>query len=575
MSHHISGRKIFELFLLVFLIFTFAFGLVRGAWADECSNPATLDEPGVIRCLDKLKNWVAAVSPAQEKNKADLASLQKQVATLKAQIDGLGVRIGGKQKDITTQSGAFDLQLVSLGEAVKSLYIQQQSTPRLTTVLFGGNLEQTLWLFGVYNAATRHSRDVIVGITEKLQSLREEKAILEGQQKQVAGLKAQVAAKEAELAAAVAAADAAIGRLESQIGALTARQQEILAAKNGSFIASVGDSELADDYNASIRGFRESAPGGSFAVFSFGAYTHRKGLSQYGARGRAQSGQNYRDILRAYYGKEPVKKDTGGGINVVGYGNLDFENTYLMGIAEMPSSWNQEALKAQAVAARTYAFRYKQSGQAICTNEGCQVFRKSKADSPPEPWKQAVGATRGEVLEDVVSYYSSTTGGYITTMGWDTTDGGGGSGFFDRSYEKIGGSPWAYKAWYAKGYDPGGDKCGRANPWLTGAELADIVNAALVLKNRDDGRITPTTTSCWGGNPYSLDEMRSAAGPFGGVSEVSSVAVLQGNGVTSEVIINGSIHLGGSEFRSAFNLRAPGYLRIPQSGFSFFNIEKK
>ena len=30
-----------------------------------------------------------------------------------------------------------------------------------------------------------------------------------------------------------------------------------------------------------------------------------------------------------------------------------------MGIAEMPSTWPTEALKAQAIAARTYAYRYK------------------------------------------------------------------------------------------------------------------------------------------------------------------------------------------------------------------------
>lgn len=572
---NLISKKTVSILVGLVLSVTLFLVVTSSVLADECDNPQTLDEPGVIRCLDKLKNWVSAVSPAQQKNKADLAALQDQVARFSAQIDGLEKRIDEKQRAIEGEDKAFDSQLASLGEAVKSLYIQKQSNPELVTLLFGRNLDQTVWMFGIYSAAARHDRDVIVGITQNLEGLRSEKATLEGQQKQLAGIKAQVAVKEAELAKAVAEADAAIGRLETQIGALTARQQQILAEKNGSFIASVGDSELADDYNASIKGFRESAPGGSFAVFSFGAYTHRKGMSQYGARGRSQSGQNYRQILQAYYHKEPVNKDTGGTISVSGYGNLDFENSYMMGIAEMPSSWNMEALKAQAVAARTYAYRYKQGGQTICTNESCQVFRKSKADNPPDAWRQAVNDTKGQVLEDVVAYYSSTTGGYITTMGWDTTDGGGGSGFFDRSYEKVGGSPWAYKAWYAQGYSPDGAKCGRSNPWLTGEEFADIINAGLVLKNKDDGRITPVTTACWGGDPYSYEELRNAASSYGGISSVSSISVLQGDGNTNEVVVNGSIHLSGSEFRKAFNLRAPGYVRIPQSGFSFFNVEKK
>lgn len=160
-------------------------------------------------------------------------------------------------------------------------------------------------------------------------------------------------------------------------------------------------------------------------------------MSQYGALGRANSGANYKDILRAYYGREPVKKDTGGTINVVGLGSVDFEGYYLLGIAEMPSSWHPEALKAQAVAARTYAYRYKIEGKAICTTEACQVFRKSKADNPPVEWRRAVEETRGEVLEDVVAFYSSTSGGYLTTMGWDTTDGSGGSSFWISPTRKL------------------------------------------------------------------------------------------------------------------------------------------
>ena len=101
--------------------------------------------------------------------------------------------------------------------------------------------------------------------------------------------------------------------------------------------------------------------------------------------------------------------------------------------------------------------------------------------------------------------------------------------------------------------------------------MADIINAALY---RDD-RVTPVTTSCWGGNPYSYAELRSKAN---GPSSVSSVSVSQGNGNTNEVIFQtdkGEIRLSGSSFKTAFNLRAPGRLQIPQSGFAFFNIEKK
>jgi len=302
------------------------------------------------------------------------------------------------------------------------------------------------------------------------------------------------------------------------------------------------------------------------------------GMSQYGARGRAESGQNVNQILSAYYGKEPVDKDTGGTIKVAGQGEIDFEGRYLMGIAEMPSSWHPEALKAQAIAARTYAYRYKVDGKEICTTEACQVFNAGKADNVPDSWRQAVESTRGRVLEDVVTYYASTHGGFASPIGWDTTDGAGGGNFIDKAYDKIGGSPWLYKTWWRQGYSNSGDTCGRANPWLSPEEMADIVNAAVALRDGsgiDTNRIAPVTTSCWPEkNPYSMDELRSLTSGKGGISNATSITVTQGNGSTNSVNING-VSMSGEEFKRAFNLRAPGRLSIPQSGFQFFNIEKK
>lgn len=412
---------------------------------------------------------------------------------------------------------------------------------------------------------------LIETIGQDIEQLEADRSKLESDQVRLAALSKQLDEQAEFFRGEIKGAKDYQSELAGKIADLSARQQEIINSRSGTFTASIGNSELADDYNASIKGFRESAPAGSFAVFSFGAYTHRKGMSQYGARGRAQAGQDFKQILKAYYGKEPVKKDTGGGIKVAGHGELDFEGKYLYGIAEMPSSWSLEALKAQAVAARTYAYRYQVDGKEICTTEACQVYNSGKAANPPQAWKDAVDQTKGQVLEDVVTFYASTHGGFASPIGWDTTDGNGGGNFIDKSYDKLGGSPWLYKAWYTKAYSPSSDKCGRSNPWLSGQELADIINAA---RYRDD-RVTPVTTSCWGGNPYSYEELRAKSD---GPSNVTGVTVQQGNGNTAQVIFQtdkGEISLSGNDFKTAFNLRAPGYLSIPQSSFAFFNIEKK
>ncbi len=155
--------------------------------------------------------------------------------------------------------------------------------------------------------------------------------------------------------------------------------------------------------------------------------------------------------------------------------------------------------------------------------------------------------------------------------------GAGGENFIDDSWEKAGASPWLYKAWWREHYSNSGNTCGRSNPWLSPEEMADIVNAAIALKDSggiETGRITPITTGCWGGNPYSMEELRNVTAGKGGISSANSVSVSQGNGTTNSVTING-VTLSGEEFKKAVALRAPGYVRIPQSGFSFFNIEKK
>jgi peptidoglycan hydrolase CwlO-like protein len=586
-------RKLLGLGLVVVLV-AVAIGMAVPVRADECdiANINNLDEVAVSRCLDKLKGWVAAVTPAQEKNRADLAAMQKQVAGLAAQITALEKRIKDKQTAIAGQDKAFDEQLASLGEAVRSLYIREQSTPGMATVVMRGNLDKSVWLLGMYSAAARHDRDVIVGITQKLEDLRKEKDVLEKQQTQVAALKKQVAAKEAEFAKVVAEAEEAIGRLESQIATLTVRQQEILAAKTGLFTTSVGEVPPADD----PAGRPDYNPGFSpaYAAFSFGA-PHFKGMSQYGAFGRSKAGQSAEDILHAYYGGIEVKKDYSTGINITvqGHGTVDIE-TYVKRIYEMPGSWGDqggfEALKAQAVAARSYALAYTNNGAgSICATESCQVYKPANKGGK---WEEAVNATRGWVLmaggRPFSAWYASTSGGYqesytaggYTTPGfWDTTCGGQGC-WTSEAYEKKANSPWFYKGWYRT---RSGASCGRSHPWLSREEFADIINALIVYTHDSGslGHLSQTDAGgCWGGSvpdTWSRETTAAKAGGYGGpVSEVNGVSVTYAtNGVTARVHVEtdkGGFDFNGSDFKLIFNLRAPGAIHLTSG---LFNIEKK
>jgi peptidoglycan hydrolase-like amidase len=202
-------------------------------------------------------------------------------------------------------------------------------------------------------------------------------------------------------------------------------------------------------------------------------------------------------------------------------------------------------------------------------------------------WDEAVDATRGWVLiaggKPMSAWYASTSGGYqqsytangYSTPGfWDTTSDW--THWADGAYESKAGSPWFYKGWYK---DRSGDSCGRSHPWLTESEFADVLNAWVVRYNGSGDEVAKIIPmgSCWASGGYSQDELKNVANKYGGAfTSVSSISIQHSSdGYTKNVIVNtnrGSVTISGPEFKTAFNLRAPGRLSIKGD---LFSIEKK
>ena len=100
--------------------------------------------------------------------------------------------------------------------------------------------------------------------------------------------------------------------------------------------------------------------------------------------------------------------------------HVSMEN-YLRSVvpSEMPASWEAEALKAQTVAARSYAARYRANlgGKQvydICNTTSCQVYKGTMTEHSATD--KAIKATTGEVLTYKKQYawteFSSSNGGY-------------------------------------------------------------------------------------------------------------------------------------------------------------------
>ncbi|MBE7326026.1 SpoIID/LytB domain-containing protein [Nocardioides sp. Y6] len=147
-------------------------------------------------------------------------------------------------------------------------------------------------------------------------------------------------------------------------------------------------------------------------------YAAFSGVGQFGAAGRpitlvTPSGDvAYRGRLRA---AAPVKgsrqRET---VNLVSMEN------YLRGVVplEMPASWHPEAVRAQAVAARTYATYERNHPLArhyqICDTTQCQVYGGASAEHPLSD--DAIRATARQILthdgEAAFTQFGSSNGGW-------------------------------------------------------------------------------------------------------------------------------------------------------------------
>lgn len=548
---------------------------------DKCKNISDKDDQ--TECYENLeKETQAKLSSTKSKLDNTLNSinqLSSQLNVTQAQLNDVQSDINDIKEELDQINSVLEDRNNKLSEKItfRNNLLRNYSKKNVVNDLelfFSSNKEtnlsgfQTATFIYAFNKATSGNILKIIGaLNSEIRNYEKNKEESEEIKKDLEIAQNNLISLKKDLDARKANAQSEANKLEEQKTEyeekLEELQSKILSLKYGDESGSVGDYESPSSKTP-------SPPfDNAFAAFSYGAYTHYNGMSQYGAKGRAEDEKSYKDIIKFYYGESVKEKDDfPEKICVEGYGNMSFQK-YLYGIAEMPSSWDEDALKAQAVAARSYAYKRTKGGGCICTTQSCQVFSKSKSDNPPGSWKKAVDNTENEIIggdtgKSGYGWYSSTTGGYLNQAGWDLDGKWPG-----QAYEKKAGSPWFYKAWYTKSYSDS-STCGHSHPWLTEEEMADIINSWVVYtkgSSSEKSHITPRTESCWGGDPYSLDEMASKADKYGDkYTNVSKVWVdISNSGYTSKVHFqtnNGEVSIDGATFKTVFNLRAPGYVAI-------------
>lgn len=545
--------------------------------------------------IEDLQKQIDELSKARESSvkatkplEGQLDNLKRQLVQIQTSLNSLSLNISKKEKELKVREDKIVKKQLILEERVRAYYIRSYLTSPLLVIFASGGSGDLFRELSYRLNTAREDREIISSVTGEMLDLLAQKEKLEKDKALLGVLQAEVDKNASFLGGEVKKAKDYQAQLTSKIVQLSARQQQILSQR----LASLNISRSAASLGACVDD-RSIDPGFSprIAFFTYGV-PNRTGLNQYGADGRARAGQNAEAILGAYYANYELKKDydTGININVSGYGPYNIEE-YVKRIYEMPNSFHQEALKAQAIAARSYALAYTNNGQgSICTTEQCQVF---KPDPKGGGWEAAVNETKGWVMvsggSPIKAWYSSTHGGYILSTselpGWqptswtkhalDTTSGSaGGFGDLDsNAYDKH--SPWFYCDW---GSRPQYNK----TAWLKPSEVADIANSLLLVK-ADSGasehlyqvdKPNPAGTETWDEEKVKAELRTRGITPYSNVSDISISADF-GSGQSNVVNVSGdgpSQSFNAGDFKNRFNLRAPANIQIVGP---LFNVEKR
>ena len=566
--------------LLSFNVFT------ANASADELLNVQKsidknkADQSKTQSELDKIKEDITSLTGPLYNTEAELSSANSKVAKVRKDLKKV-------EKDLAAKKSTLIYLTQVRNQQIRYLYMNPGSST-MELFLESGD-------FTGFAASSIYQKEVLGESEELIKIVNEEISYVQKTRSEIASIKEDLETAATEIASkltniqsqyyyAVNQEDVLsqnLVQIDSSLKSLTSKQKTLIAKK----LAAAKRKQTIGDQVPASSPLPNPGFSPAYAFASYG-YPHRVGMNQYGAYGRALAGQNYLTILKAYYSGVSIGKYSASStVKVSGVGTISFEGKYLLGISEMPRSWPMEALKAQAVAARTYTLNWLQThpGQSICTTEACQVYNSANANCSGtynKRWCAAVTATKGIVItfggSPITAWYASTAGGYTLSsqevwggarpyaQGIKDYKGSWPSGAYDKS------SPWFHKAW-------GNSRCsGAYYPWLTSGQVTDIFNAALLSqKSSGYNKYLSPTDGCLGAPGWSTARVVTELSKLGvkDVGNLSNVLIgFDGKGHTSSVTFVSSKYPGGRTFSGGFfmsmyYLRSPGTLSFTTNLF--------
>jgi len=557
-------------------------------------NAQSIDEQ-----INQIQNEINSLSKQLSDKKISLEKTKEQILLIKKKLKVINDEISKKETEVKKGEAALTYQKKLLNERARSYYKNlSKSSFSLIDIFVGKTLSSSLENFFYQKSVVDEDKNTIIKIVLYIKNIEDKKKSLEKEKQQILAINYQLDSLSEKL-------DKEITQIQIKIAQLTAKQQELIAKKfSDNPIPRSAETSLGGclpDYDF-INNKVIKDPGFSpkFGFFSIGV-ANKVGLNQFGAYGRAKNGQNFKQILEAYYNniRYECRNFPNNKIKVQGYGEINIKD-YLKGLGEMPLSWGNsggyEAFKAQVVAASSYAYSYTNGGEReICTNESCQVYLgRNKGGS----WDRAVDEVNQECGDGVLVMVSNDTNQVITAW-YSSTHGGvilrsGEIGWSDKPWTKhafdsdesinnlqdlllkaydspfkidasnIRSSPWFYCNWGSRP-EYGG------SAWLTQSEVLEIVNAYILFKLDPStfpylSQLDKNIPDTWDDNRVRQEIKNRGENYFSRIDFMQTV--WDGTGISRTIVVRGDIgekQFNAQEFKDIFNLRARGNLIIVPS----------
>lgn len=551
---------------------------------DDCMK-ANPNDP--TPCIELVTKQIQALEGAIAPLKSESSGLQSKITGAKKQISSIEIQTNELGKQLIEKEADLEVQKILMFQRVRKYYINSKKfSPWL--ILFSSQgtsniLQQYTW----YQSIISQDKNVITGYSMEIENLNKNKINLEAQKVKLASLKKTMEERFGFLSTEIKKAETYKAKLNQDLVNLEAQR---IARLNLPKSAGSGGISCVDDRN------KDPGFGAGFAFFTFGI-PHHVGLNQYGALGRAKAGQGAEDIIRAYYqnieisgGKEGETVKVNGRNEFGQQFNNETMNIeeYLKHIYEMPTSWPEAALQAQAMAARSYALRVYSEKGYLYPSQSDQVIKKELNN---ERWIAAVNATRGKVITSggrpIKAWFASTAGGYTFT----SADVWGGETAWTKRLRDTSGDINSFDDLFAKAYDRDSPCFYSAQgyraeynktAWLKPEEVADIVNVVLLYQK--DSSIQnhlcykDNSSGCrdtWNPDKVKTELKNRGDNPFNSISSASVTDWNKSEGRTNSISFSGDagqVSLSGSTFKSLFNIRAPANISIVGP---LYNVEKR